>query len=519
MRSLSRGLTELKVRAGAMRWTSGAGAVGLMLILLGLTASRVMGAPSVPILWTAGGLSAGTDSAGQAARIATDAWGNVAVVSGPALGRDLAVTSYTATGSFRWRSTVSPSVGTFTGDWVVAAPNGDFARGRPQRRLARQPDCHHPGPVRLRRDPAVADRSRPHATWVARLLVDGQGNAYLAFSSVGDGQDIQLHKYNPSGVLLWSQVISTGSFANDMATSLALSPDETDVVVTGDISGGASWITAAYNATTGARRWLVTAAEGTAARDVVVDGDAGVRDRPGQSVRAPPGLPHRGRLRPGDRGTALAHRQEARGRGQRRRSPDGPGARREPRGRRSGLSRVPRLVHGGVRDHRRGSVGGRSGRRIEHGRNPAGRAGAARWHDRRDRARRSQPSGRVHPGRHGRIRLRTGRLLWEAFSRMATVWAIGAPERRRVRHRRLRRAGHLLACLGRRGQPPADGGHVGDALDRRRAAERDLRRFRIDRPRRHRGVVGMVVRRWRRFGTGRGDHVTCTRRRGRTLRR
>ena len=40
-------------------------------------------------LWTAGGLSAGTDSAGQAARIASDASGNVAVVSGPSGGRDL----------------------------------------------------------------------------------------------------------------------------------------------------------------------------------------------------------------------------------------------------------------------------------------------------------------------------------------------------------------------------------------------------------------------------------------------
>ena len=67
------------------------------------------------------------------------------------------------------------------------------------------------------------------------------------------------------------QVISTGFFANDIATSLALSPDETDVVLTGDISGGATWITAAYDTTTGARRWLVTAAEGTAALDVVVD--------------------------------------------------------------------------------------------------------------------------------------------------------------------------------------------------------------------------------------------------------
>lgn len=80
-----------------------------------------------------------------------------------------------------------------------------------------------------------------------------------------------MHKYSASGVLLWSQVIATGALANDIATSLVLSPDETDVVVTGDISGGAAWITAAYNAATGARKWLVTAPEGTAALDVAVD--------------------------------------------------------------------------------------------------------------------------------------------------------------------------------------------------------------------------------------------------------
>jgi hypothetical protein len=235
------------------------------------TASPAVAATSLPVLWTAGGLSAGNDSAGQAARIATDASGNVAVVSGPSLGRDLAVTSYTAAGSFRWRSAVSPSAGTFVGDWVAAAPNGDFvavgrntnSRGQPiaitMVRYASD------GTLQWRVDLA---RTIPS---VARLAVDAGGNAYLAFNSVGDGQDIQLHKYNASGVLLWSQVISTGSFANDIATSLALSPDETDIVLTGDIAGGATWITAAYNTTTGARRWLVTAAEGTAARDVVVD--------------------------------------------------------------------------------------------------------------------------------------------------------------------------------------------------------------------------------------------------------
>ena len=62
------------------------------------TASPAVAATTLPVLWTAGGLSAGLDSAGQAARIASDASGNVAVVSGPSGGRDLAVTSYTATG-------------------------------------------------------------------------------------------------------------------------------------------------------------------------------------------------------------------------------------------------------------------------------------------------------------------------------------------------------------------------------------------------------------------------------------
>ena len=228
-------------------------------------------AAQIPVLWTAGGLSAGNDSAGQAARIAADASGNVAVVSGPALARDLAVTSYTAGGIFRWRSTVSPSIGTFVGDWVAAAPNGDFvavgrnltSRGQPIAITI----------VRYASDGTLlwrVDLARTIPS-VARLLVDGMGNAYLAFNSVGDGQDIQLHKYNPAGALLWSAAISTGSFANDIATSLALSPDETDVVLTGDISGGATWITGAYDTTTGARKWLVTAAEGTAALDVVVD--------------------------------------------------------------------------------------------------------------------------------------------------------------------------------------------------------------------------------------------------------
>lgn len=248
-----------------------ASVVGATLIVIGIAAGSAGGATTLPVLWTAGGLSAGSDSAGQAARVVSDAAGNVTVVSAPSLARDLAVTSYTAEGVLRWRSSVSPSIGTFVGDWVAAAPDGDVVA------VGRNTDSHgNPiaitlvrftaeGTLEWRRD---LTRTRP---FVARLLVDSGGNAYLAFNSVGDGQDIQVHKYSPAGALLWSQVISTDFFANDTATSLALSPDGLDVVVTGNIVGGARWLTAAYDAATGSRRWLVNAAEGVAASDAVVD--------------------------------------------------------------------------------------------------------------------------------------------------------------------------------------------------------------------------------------------------------
>ena len=42
-------------------------------------------------------------------------------------------------------------------------------------------------------------------------------------------------------------------------------------VLSGNIVGGATWITAAFDTTTGTRRWLVTAGEGLTARDIVVD--------------------------------------------------------------------------------------------------------------------------------------------------------------------------------------------------------------------------------------------------------
>jgi hypothetical protein len=142
-------------------------------------------ADTLPVLWTAGGLSAGSDSAGQAARIAADASGNVAVVSGPAFARDLAVTSYTAAGVFRWRSSVSPSSGTFMGDWVTAAPNGEFAA------VGHNVDSHGRaiGSTLVRYAPDGTLRWRVDlVAFVVRLVVDSGGNAYLAFG----GQDIQV---------------------------------------------------------------------------------------------------------------------------------------------------------------------------------------------------------------------------------------------------------------------------------------------------------------------------------------
>ena len=176
----------------------GVGGLVMQLVM----ASPVAAATTLPVLWTGGGLSAGTDSAGQAGRIATDDFGNVAVVSGPSAGRDLAVTSYTSTGSFRWQAAVSPSVGTFRGDWVAAAPNGDFVAVGTNVSSSGSPlgitlvRYASDGRLQWRLD---LSRTRP---LVARLLVDNGGNAYLAFSSVGDGQDIQLHKYHASGWVL-----------------------------------------------------------------------------------------------------------------------------------------------------------------------------------------------------------------------------------------------------------------------------------------------------------------------------
>ena len=266
MKGLRFPLADVRRRAGVRDVWRLVAAVGTALVL-GLVAGSAAAATTLPVLWEAGGLDAGSTGAGQAARIASDPAGNVAVVSGPAVFQDLAVTSYTPTGTLRWRSTVSPSIGVFIGDWVAAAANGDVlavghnvtSRGSPiGLTLVR---FASDGRLQWRVDLV---RTVPAA---GRLLVDRAGNAYLELNAAGNPQAIELDKYSPAGALLWSRVVSAG-----VAKSLALSPDEADVVVTGN-GAGSAWVTAAYDTATGNRRWLVTAAEGTTlgVGDVVVD--------------------------------------------------------------------------------------------------------------------------------------------------------------------------------------------------------------------------------------------------------
>lgn len=236
--------------------------------------SAVMTPAQLPVAWTVGGHSAGTESAGQGARVSVDLAGNVTVVSGPSRGRDLAVTSYTVHGVKRWRRSITPVSGTMQADWVVAAPSSDvIAVGHSLSSSGK--------PIAVSLVRYAADG---HRQWredvpgvlpsVGRLVVDATGNAYLAFSSLGDGQDIHLHKYSPGGDLLWSATINTGLMSNDIASSLALTPDGAQVVLTGSTSGGATWITAVYDTASGSRSWLVADdGIGTAARDLAVSDD------------------------------------------------------------------------------------------------------------------------------------------------------------------------------------------------------------------------------------------------------
>jgi hypothetical protein len=212
--------------------------------------------PAVPVLWTAGGLSAGNESAGQAGRMAVDTFGNVGIVSGPALARGLGVTSYTASGVLRWQNVVNPASGTFTGVWIEAAPNGDF--------VAVGANVNSSGLlfavtiVRYSSDGSLLWRVDSNGVVLrfGRLALDPQGNAYLNINST-------LSKYSPSGNVLWTTDIST------FGTGSTVSSDGADLILTG--ASGGNWRIQAFDTATGISRWLVVAPEGISANDVIVN--------------------------------------------------------------------------------------------------------------------------------------------------------------------------------------------------------------------------------------------------------
>ena len=66
-------LTDVRSRVDVRHVWQLFAAVGAALVLAGLAAGSAAGATTLPVLWEAGGLDAGSTGAGQAARIASDA--------------------------------------------------------------------------------------------------------------------------------------------------------------------------------------------------------------------------------------------------------------------------------------------------------------------------------------------------------------------------------------------------------------------------------------------------------------
>lgn len=214
-------------------------------------------APAIPIIWTGGGLSAGSDSFGQAARMTTDSFGNIGIVSGPALARSLGVTSYTSNGVRRWQNSITPASGTYKGLWIEAAPNGDF--------VAVGSNIDSSGRLfgvtiaRFGADGSFLWRvdSTEVVLSIGRLLVDAAGNAYLQYNST-------LYKYGPKGNIVWSTPLT--QIPNGGA---ALSPDGSDIILSG--ASGGNWRIGAFDTASGLNRWLVVAPEGISANDLVIE--------------------------------------------------------------------------------------------------------------------------------------------------------------------------------------------------------------------------------------------------------
>lgn len=216
-------------------------------------------APALPVLWTVGGLDAGNTGAGQASRMAVDSAGNIAVISSYASIGLLNVTSYTPSGTQRWRSSITPGSGTFAADWVVAAPNGDII-ALAAKMSSSSGNLFGVTVARFGADGTFKWRvdSTTNVLSIGRLCVDATGNVYFNYNST-------LYKYSPDGVQLWSTYTGLLDYA------AALTPDGADIILTG--AGGGFWRTGSFNTTTGAAGWRAEAMEGTAATDLVVDND------------------------------------------------------------------------------------------------------------------------------------------------------------------------------------------------------------------------------------------------------
>ncbi len=83
MPEMSRALDGARRHTQEMHGRRYIAVIEVTLLLIGIMAGSAGGTTTLPVLWTAGGLDAGTMGAGQAGRMTSDAAGNVAVVSGP----------------------------------------------------------------------------------------------------------------------------------------------------------------------------------------------------------------------------------------------------------------------------------------------------------------------------------------------------------------------------------------------------------------------------------------------------
>lgn len=235
--------------------------LGLMMVLT--SAPAAFAATTVPITWEAGGLNAGTGTAGEGRRVATDANGNVTVLSGGSSTGLATVTSYTSAGVQRWRRTIAPPSGHYVGRSIEVAPDGDVVVAVTNLPNSSSTVALGAAVVRFSSTGVEEWRAVHAGSFVdyTRMVLDSAGNAYVVFSFNGTS----VRKYSPTGSLLWESAGNLGA----VASSITLSPDEGSVYATSTTAS--NWIVIARNASTGAVQWSVNLPVGVAARDVVAD--------------------------------------------------------------------------------------------------------------------------------------------------------------------------------------------------------------------------------------------------------